>query len=55
MTIMLMLACGILTMIVGVALGGMVLEITMQIINRYLDERTTTEAIPFRREMQRHG
>jgi len=52
---MLMLACGILTMIVGVALGGMVLEVTLRIINRYLDDRTATDAIAFHREMQRHG
>jgi len=52
---MLMLTCGILTMVMGVALGGMVLEVTMRIINRYLDERTTTDAISIRQGMQRPG
>lgn len=52
---MVMLACGIVAMIMGVALGGMALEMTLRTIKHYLDVRSATDAIAFHREMQRRG
>ena len=52
---MLMLICGILTMLLGVGLGGMALELTMRTIKRHIDGQRATEALTLHQRMQGQG
>jgi hypothetical protein len=50
-----MLVFGMLTMLLGVALGGLVLEVTMRAIKHSINEPRTTDALALQQQMQRQG